>query len=247
MSTTAHPSTEPADLEKQANETRGQVDRTLEALQERLSVKRKINAASAAVGAAARRASKWTSPEITTMIRLDHTHVLAAFRRYRSHLPNGRKRAVVANACLGLEIHTQLEEEIFYPALFTQGSDTTELDRSIAEHDQMRSLIGRLRQMEPDDPNYDGVFRELIRTALHHVADEETTLLPWAELRLKGQLRELGWQMTMRRFELLKPHMAEAASTTAMTFPVLTTAAVVGLLAGAWLLIGRLGRPQTRT
>ncbi len=56
--------------------------------------------------------------------------------------------------------------------------------------------------MSPLDANYDGVFCELIRTALHHVADEETTLLPLAEVRLKDQLRELGWKMTVRRFEL---------------------------------------------
>jgi Hemerythrin HHE cation binding domain len=236
MSTTAHASTNPVDLERQANASREEVDRTLEAIENRFSVRRKIDAAREALGAAATRASKWTSPEITTMIRLDHTHVLAAFHRYRSYLSRARKRAVVANACLGLELHAQLEEEIFYPALFAQGSDAGELDQSIGEHDQMRSLIQRLRQMSPQDANYDGIFCELIRTALHHVADEETILLPLAEVRLKGQLRELGWKMTMRRFELLKPRMGEAATTTVMTFPVMTGAAIAGLCMAAWLL-----------
>jgi hypothetical protein len=236
MSTTEQSSTHPADLERQADATREEVDRTLEAIENRFSVRRKIDAASAAIGAAASRASKWTSPEITSMIRLDHTHVLAAFRRYRSSLSGARKRALVANACLGLELHAQLEEEIFYPALFAQGSDTADIDRSIEEHDQMRSLIGRLRQMSPRDAHYDGVFCELIRNALHHVADEETILLPLAEVRLKAQLRELGWKMTVRRFELLKPHMGEAATTTVMTFPVLSGVAVAGLCMAAWLL-----------
>jgi len=236
MSTTEQSSTNPADLEQQANATREEVDRTLEAIENRFSVRRKIDAASAAIGAAANRASKWASPEITTMIRLDHTHVLAAFRRYRGYLSGARKRALVANACLGLELHAQLEEEIFYPALFAQGNDAKDLNRSIEEHDHMRSLIQRLRQMSPRDANYDGVFCELVRVALHHVADEETTLLPLAEVRLKDQLRELGWKMTVRRFELLKPHMGEAATTTVMTFPVLTGAAVAGLCMAAWLL-----------
>lgn len=236
MSTTAQTSTNPADLERQANATREEVGRTLEAIENRFSVRRKVDAAAAALGAAASRASRWMSPELTTMIRLDHTHVLAAFRRYRSYLSGARKRALVANACLGLELHAQLEEEIFYPALFAQGSDTGELDNSIGEHDQMRSLIQRLRQMSPQDAQYDGVFCELIRTALHHVADEETILLPLAEVRLKGQLRELGRKMTLRRFELLKPRMGEAATTTVMTFPVLTGAAVAGMCMAAWLL-----------
>ena len=228
----------PADLERQADATREEVDRTLEAIENRFSLKRQIGAASEAVGAAASRASQWTSPEITTLIRLDHAHVLAAFRRYRSDLSQGRKRALVANACLGLELHAQLEEEIFYPALFAHGTDDTgELDKSFGEHDQMRSLIERLRQMSTQDKNYEGTFRELIRAALHHVADEETILLPLAEVRLKDQLRELGWKMTARRLQLLGPHMGEAATTTAMTFPVLTGAVVVGVCAVAWLVV----------
>ena len=236
MSTTEQSSTNPADLERQADATREEVDRTLEAIENRSSVRRKIGAASAAISAAASRASKWASPEITTMIRLDHTHVLAAFRRYRSYLSPARKRALVVNACLGLELHAQLEEEIFYPALFAKGSAAEDLDRGFEEHDQMRSLIQRLRQMSPQDAHYDGVFCELIRAALHHIADEETTLLPLAEVRLKDQLRELGWEMAARRLELLKPRMGEAAATTVITFPVLTCAAAAGLCMAAWLL-----------
>ncbi len=246
MTTTGAGSAQPEDLERQTKATREEVDRTLEAIENRFSIRRKVNAASEAVRAAASRATGWTSPEITTLIRFDHTHVLAAFRRYRSRLPAPRKRALVANACLGLEIHAQLEEEIFYPALFAADAPEGELDQSIADHDEMRSLIERLRQMSPEDVRYDGMFCELIRCALHHVADEETTLLPWAELRLKDQLRELGWKMTLRRLELLKPHMAEAASTTALTFPVLTGAVAVGLCTAAWLLVRMMAPRQER-
>jgi hypothetical protein len=235
MSTTEQSSTNPTDLEQQANATREEVDRTLQAIENRFSVRRKIDAASAAIGAAASRASKWASPEITTLIRLDHTHVLAAFRRYRSYLSDARKRALVANACLGLELHAQLEEEIFYPALSAKGGPAEDLDRGFEEHYQMRSLIQRLRQMSPPDAHYDGLFCELIRTALHHIADEETTLLPLAEVRLKDQLRELGWEMAARRLELLKPRMGEAATTTVITFPVLTGAVAAGLCMAAWL------------
>ena len=53
------------------------------------------------------------SPGITSMIRMDHTHVLAVFHRYRATTPNARKLSLVRNACLALEVHAQLEEELF--------------------------------------------------------------------------------------------------------------------------------------
>jgi hypothetical protein len=47
----------------------------------------------------------------------------------------------------------------------------------------------------------------------------------------------------VRRFELLKPHMGQAATTTAMTFPLLTGLAVAGLCTAGWLLFrGARGR-----
>ena len=55
------------------------------------------------------------SPSITKMIRADHTHVLLTFHKYRAEMSPARKKAIVEAVCLALEIHAQLEEEIFYP------------------------------------------------------------------------------------------------------------------------------------
>jgi len=234
-------------LEEQASVAREQVDRTLEALERRFSVKRRR--VGAAPGAAPTRfatafgkASRAICPGITTLIRFDHAHVLAAFRRYRTYLPGPRKRAMVANISLALEIHAQLEEEIFYPALFAAGWSTDDLDKGITEHDQMQALIHGLREMSPRESVFDATFHELIRLVLHHIADEETTLLPFAEVNLRDHLQKLGWQMSVRRLELLKSHKARAALTTAVTFPILTGALVLGTLITGWRALRAISR-----
>ncbi|MFM0125340.1 hemerythrin domain-containing protein [Paraburkholderia sp. RL18-101-BIB-B] len=162
------------------------------------------------------------SPSITSMIRLDHMHVLAAFHRYHADSPWWRKRAIVNSACAALEIHAQLEEEIFYPALATVISEDPTLGKSRPEHDEMRATIGRLRTMGPDNAAYDGLFHQLMREVMHHVADEETVLLPAAERALTGELRSLGARMTRRRLQLLGERPREIAVSTAGTFPVAT-------------------------
>ena len=74
------------------------------------------------------------------------------------------------------------------------------LEKEVPEHDQMRRFIAQLRSMEPTDTGYDNTFMELMRTVIHHVADEETMLLPAAERLMPDRLGELGAQMTKRRF-----------------------------------------------
>ena len=181
---------------------------------------------------------KRVTPSITTMIRMDHSHVLALFHRYRPDSSTSRKRALVTNACLALDVHAQLEEELLYPALRSVMSEDPIFQKSEPEHAEMRRLVNDLRERTAGGPvgdlSYDDKFLELMRIVIHHVADEETTLLSMAD-RLLGadRLSELGAQMTRRRVELIKPHAGQFALTAARSFPVGAAAGAALLAAGA--------------
>lgn len=177
------------------------------------------------------------APSITTMIRMDHSYVMSLFHRYKADTPPGRKRALVTNACLAIQVHAQLEEEIFYPALRTVIAGDAVLEKSEPEHEQMRSLIADLRQLTSDNRSLgdacDDKFMELMRLVMHHVADEETRLLPVAERQLKDQLSTLGMQMTRRRVELMRPYAAEFTASTVRSFPVGAATGAALVTAGA--------------
>lgn len=174
-------------------------------------------------------------PPITTIIRMDHTHVLLTFHKYKVHDDPETKRGLVRAACIALEIHAQLEEEIFYPAMRGGPVDTALVEKSIPEHDEMKRLIAELRGMEPTDPAYDQTFMELMRDVMHHVADEETTLLPDAERLIPEQLSELGMQMTQRRMELLKPRAGELVANSMRGMPKTTMLLAAGaVVAGGY-------------
>jgi hypothetical protein len=87
---------------------------------------------------------------------------------------------------------------------------------------------------------HDELVMELMRDVIHHVADEETVLLPEAERLLgKDRLSELGVQMTKRRLELVKPKAGKIAANTAIGFSGSTAAMVLGvasaLMAVKWV------------
>jgi hemerythrin superfamily protein len=175
------------------------------------------------------------SPSITNMIRMDHTHVLTTFHQYEIGSNPQTKQALVNTACLALEIHAQLEEEIFYPAMREFAADTKIVEKNVPEHDEMRRLIAKLRSMEPTDATYDQTFMELMRDVMHHVADEETTLLPDAERLMPDRLGELGAQMTRRRFQLTAPRAGEIAMNTVRGFPTSSMLVAAGaVLAGTY-------------
>jgi len=157
------------------------------------------------------------SPTITKMIRADHSTVMATFHKYDINAWSGTKRALVDTICGALEIHAQLEEEIFYPEM--RALEAKEIGRSVPEHDEMRRLIGVLRAMDPSEASFDETLMTLMREVLHHVAHEETVLLPHAERELSAaRLSELGAQMTKRRLELMAPRAGEMAVNAARSY-----------------------------
>lgn len=179
------------------------------------------------------------SPSATTMIRADHTHVFSTFHQFHAETSLRRKRAIVEAVCLALEVHAQIEDEIFYPALREVAPGNDALQKSVPEHDEVRRLIAKLRGMRADDADFERTFHELMRNVIHHVADEETILLPLAEHRLADRLDELGVQMTRRRMELSRSKVPAMLWNTAQAMPmrgVWLTAGAVALLA---FLMGR--------
>ncbi|HYG55998.1 MAG TPA: hemerythrin domain-containing protein [Burkholderiales bacterium] len=141
------------------------------------------------------------APSIADMIRADHARVMFAFHRYSVHARPGVRRALAATICRLLEVHAQAEEEVFYAELRKAGSA---VERDLGtEHEEMRRLITALRATPADDPSFDAVFMELMRTVIHHVADEETTVLPYAETHLAERLAPMGVRFMSRRAQLM--------------------------------------------
>ncbi|OBV39940.1 hemerythrin domain-containing protein [Janthinobacterium psychrotolerans] len=179
------------------------------------------------------------SPSITDMIRFDHSHVLLTFHQYTSSKRPAVKKALADTICSALEIHATLEEEIFYPRMRQLNPALPVLQKSVPEHQEMRRLIGELRACDAASARHDALLLELMRDVLHHVAEEETVLLPEAENALGSErLSELGVKMSKRRLALLKPQAGKIAANTAIGFSGSSTAWIVG--AAGVLLAARL-------
>lgn len=172
----------------------------------------------------------------TELIRRDHARVIGLFHDYRPDAPPGVRQGLVRSACLALEVHMQIEEEIFYPAV--RAVDAERVDRSLPEHEDIRRLIAVLRDSDPASSEYSTLFASLMRNVMHHVADEETLVLPAAEAALGEQMAELGRQMTKRRLQLMAPKAGEIAVETARARPAGVALAAAGTLAAIYA-IGR--------
>jgi len=144
-------------------------------------------------------------PNAIEMLREDHQKVKDLFEHFESN-ESANKKEIVDAALKELEIHTTLEEEIFYPAARKaldemrdeEGDDA--IDEAWEEHHVVKLLSAELKKMRSSDERYDAKFTVLAESVKHHIQEEEGELFP--KLREHIDAEELGEQMMARKEKL---------------------------------------------
>jgi hemerythrin-like domain-containing protein len=141
------------------------------------------------------------------LLAQDHKRVQKLFKDFEKvdRDDSDAVRELVETACLELQIHSMLEEEIFYPAVRAQVSDRPEedlLNEAEVEHETVDELIAKLHALEPEDPMYSAYFTVLSEYVKHHVKEEEQELFPAVRDMSALDLDQLGEDMRLRREEL---------------------------------------------
>jgi hemerythrin superfamily protein len=138
------------------------------------------------------------------MLMADHKKVKKLFSDFDKLKEEGSdedKSAIVEQICNELKIHTELEEEIFYPAVREAIDDSDLMDEALVEHAGAKDLIAQLEDARPDDDLYDAKVTVLGEQIDHHVKEEEGDMFPKAK-KAKVDTGALGAAMTKRKMAL---------------------------------------------
>lgn len=149
-----------------------------------------------------------------SMLRGDHRKIEALMRRFEATGAQAfrQRQAIVRRLCTELEIHSQLEEQLFYPAVDTTGDAKAHavVRASIGEHHFLRTLVDALNGMSADGQDYEPIVVKLAARVRHHIAAEERDLLPGVQAQLgRDTLAYLGDQMARRRREITPSHASD--------------------------------------
>ena len=152
--------------------------------------------------------SKTTSKSKKDAVKLlteDHAKVKKLFREYEKlskKEDEDEKEELAQQICKELTVHSQLEEEIFYPAAREAIKDDDLLNEALVEHSSAKDLISEIKSMKIDDPMYDAVVTVLGEYVNHHIQEEEEKIFPKAQ-KSKMDLEELGTELAERKKELM--------------------------------------------
>lgn len=150
--------------------------------------------------------AKKTQNNAITLLKNDHQKVKQAFAQYEELGPYAfvHKKKLADEICAELTLHTQLEEEIIYPAFREKLTDAKDLvDEAQVEHDSAKMLIKQIQQMQADEELFDAKVKVLSEYIEHHVKEEEDEMFPLMQ-DSSVDLALLGEKITERKQQLSK-------------------------------------------
>ena len=143
--------------------------------------------------------------KVTVLLRNDHETVKSLFDKFKNsggpRAQNGKKE-LFDEIRRELLIHSQMELEIFYPALAATSSARAAELVSVAEreHHEVEKLLQEMDSMNASDKTFESKMDELIEDVGQHIEIEEEEIFDEARKNLlESRLEELGLEMEDRR------------------------------------------------
>jgi hypothetical protein len=154
--------------------------------------------------APARRRGATASEDAIALLKADHRQVKEWFEQFESTRSADRKKKLAEQICQALEVHTQIEAEIFYPAFLEATQEEDIHHEAEIEHESAKKLIDEIKDSGPDDDYYDAKVTVLSEMIKHHVNEEEKRDGMFAKARQSDMdLKALGSQLAARKQELM--------------------------------------------
>jgi hemerythrin-like domain-containing protein len=152
------------------------------------------------VSGGTRRASR-PAPYAVKLLKQDHRALLDCMAQFEDALQE-EKHSIAERYCKLLSLHTQIEEELLYPAAHeVLGSDSQLIAVAQVEHAVMKDLVSQIEDMEEVDELFEAKMQVVGELMRQHINEEEGEIFPKLE-RTSLDLDMLGEQLATRKHEL---------------------------------------------
>jgi hypothetical protein len=148
-----------------------------------------------------------------TLLTADHNRVRGLATRFQAaHEAEDTTTAaeLAAKIYEELEVHTDIEEKVFYPAVDVNDEIHELVVESLEEHRVMKEEIQQARMLSPEDERWAAKVTVCIENTEHHASEEEDEMWTLVRKAMTGQqLEDLGARLEARKRELGAPTLAD--------------------------------------
>src|SRR5947209_5591481 len=121
------------------------------------------------------------------LLKQDHDKVEKLFQKVKGQ--QGDERELAEQIRIELEVHTQIEEQIFYPYLLENGDEEIQdlVKEGIEEHRQVKVFLKEIQNLAEGSESLEPKLQVVMEDVTHHVQEEEGELFPLVLEQIDGE------------------------------------------------------------
>lgn len=131
------------------------------------------------------------------LLKKDHKVVDGLFQQVKA-TDESEHAAIFEQINAELEVHTHIEEAIFYPRMLEDGDEELQdiTKEAIEEHRQAKMFLRELSSLADESEKFEPKLKVLMEDIEHHVMEEEGEMFKMVEEQFDAEeLEDLGQQM----------------------------------------------------
>jgi hemerythrin superfamily protein len=139
---------------------------------------------------------------VLAMLQRDHRKVEQLFQQFEKAKEPRQKQRLFQSIRNELELHAQVEEELFYPRAEDQGDKDLkdQVEEAHGEHDKVKQMLREAEGLDPDSGEFDATVAALRGAVEHHVEEEENEMFDKVRERMTAaDLKEMGRELEQLR------------------------------------------------
>ena len=147
------------------------------------------------------------------LLKEDHDKVDKLFQQVKATEENEHP-ALFEQIKMELDVHTHIEETIFYPKMLEEGDEELQsiVKEGIEEHRQAKMFLRELSNLAEDGEKFEPKLTVLMEDIEHHVQEEEGEMFKLAEEQIDASvLDELGAEMEAEKTKAIKGMPAKSS------------------------------------
>jgi hemerythrin superfamily protein len=150
-----------------------------------------------------------TEADVVDELSSDHREALALLDRLANSIDADQRRDLADTVIAEVVRHAVAEEMYVYPAMreHVPGGDQA-VEHDIEEHKQLEGTMKQLEAVDPGEPRFDSLVREMTEQLRHHAYDEETEQFPRLRERIpRDELVRMREKVeTAKKLAPTRPH-----------------------------------------
>lgn len=140
------------------------------------------------------------------LLKADHDKVDKLFQKVKA-TEESEHPAIFEQIKAELDVHTHIEETIFYPKLIEEGDKELQdiVKEGIEEHRQAKMFLRELSELAEESEKFEPKLTVLMEDIEHHVQEEEGEMFKMVEEQFDATvLEELGAEMEAEKKKAMK-------------------------------------------